>query len=341
MNIEKYSDVRNLDFINGKTKIISKSEVIDIEKLISLTYNERTIWNNKFNSILNPQELIEICKNPGLKIRDINNKGITGKGINIAIIDQPLNLNHPEYKNKIIKYKNFAETNSSQMHGPAVTSILVGNSIGVAPDAKIIYASIPFWKEDAKYAIDALNWIINENDLLDEFQKIKFISFSAAPTGWKYNINLWEQAVNNASEKGIIVLDCTQKKYLIHQAYYDLNDVNNIEKIKPFYPDTKILNPIKGELLVPTSRRTVAEIYDDGIYSYAYYGIGGLSWGIPYLAGTLALGQQINNKLTAEELINLIYSTSYLSKTGYNFIYPENFINVLLELKNENINIKI
>lgn len=336
MKIEKFSDVRRIEFIN-MTGIVNESEIIDADTLISLTFNERTVWNNKFESNLKPQELIELCKAPGLQVKTIHNKGITGEGINIAIIDQPLDLNHPEYKNKIIKYKNFAEIEDSQMHGPAVTSILVGNTVGVAPNAMVMYASIPTWKEDAQYAIDALNWILEENELLEENKKIKFVSFSADPLNWKYNTDLWEQAVSKAYDRGIIVLDCTQKKYSIHQAYYDINDINDMQKIKPFYPDTKNLSPLKGELLVPTSRRTVAEIYNDGIYSYAYYGIGGLSWGIPYLAGTLALGQQIYNELTAEELMNLIYSTSYISETGHNFIYPENFTNKICELKNENI----
>ena len=50
--------------------------------------------------------------------------------VNVAIIDQPLALDHPEYKGKIASYKIFTpenyEMNVSSMHGPAVTSFLVG-----------------------------------------------------------------------------------------------------------------------------------------------------------------------------------------------------------------------
>jgi len=47
---------------------------------------------------------------------------------------------------------------------------------------------------------------------------------------------------------------------------------------------------VRGKLLlVPCSPRTTAEEYVKGDCAFQYCGEGGLSWGIPYAAGVLAL----------------------------------------------------
>ena len=49
--------------------------------------------------------ILERAKNPGLGVRSIHRRGITGKGVRVAIIDQNLCLDHPEYNGKIAAYK--------------------------------------------------------------------------------------------------------------------------------------------------------------------------------------------------------------------------------------------
>lgn len=44
---------------------------------------------------------MESCKNPGLGIRQLHEQGFTGKGVNMAIIDQPLGM-HQEYADNLI-----------------------------------------------------------------------------------------------------------------------------------------------------------------------------------------------------------------------------------------------
>ena len=67
------------------------------------------------------------------------------------------------------------------MHGPAVASLLAGKTIGVAPDANIYYAAWPSWLEDSRYAADALDWVLEQNEALPEGEKIRVVSVSAAP----------------------------------------------------------------------------------------------------------------------------------------------------------------
>ena len=147
---------------------ISGLELSD-EVLLNLTIDKTTILSPEQKKIINIYT--EKMKNPGLGIRDLHAQGITGKDVHIAIIDQPLGK-HEEYSANI---RNHTDVNSSEvpseweeasMHGAAVTSIAVGKSVGVAPDAEVDYYSavnvtndtqkIEEYKQRLKAAIEEL-----------------------------------------------------------------------------------------------------------------------------------------------------------------------------------------
>lgn len=291
--LSKYSDVRK--FAGFPSDL---SDVIEITKdiLISLTYNEGTIFPDKANmpTDLTPQELMEFGKNPGLGVRAIHESGITGKGVNVAIIDQPLFDDHPEFKGKITKYRDFDTNSDNSMHGPAVTSLLVGENLGTAPGAKVYYAAVPSWLADAKYYADALDWIIEENEALPAGEKIRVVSVSAAPSGSgspftkTQNNHMWDASVAKANDAGILVLDCTST-YVISPAYLDVLDAENVEKMTIGFPNSEGLARATT-IFAPTSRRTVAEHYTKDNPSFQYTGVGGLSWGIPYVVAVLRHG---------------------------------------------------
>lgn len=79
-------------------------------------------------------------------------------------------------------------------------------------------------------------------------------------------------------------------------------------------------------IFAPVSYRTTAETYEKGSYSYQYMGVGGLSWAIPYAAGTLALGWQVNPELTGEEAMKLLSETATINQEGYRIINPLAFV---------------
>src|SRR5574344_261496 len=109
------------------------------EELLNLTIDDSTIMNDEQKKII--QEYTEKMKDPGLGIRQLHTQGVTGKGVHMAIIDQPL-APHKEYNENLRSYKEtgFAqEPETGAMHGSAVTSIAVGQDVGVAPDATVDY----------------------------------------------------------------------------------------------------------------------------------------------------------------------------------------------------------
>jgi hypothetical protein len=298
---------------------------------VTYTFNEKTVLSGSEDL---QAEIMEAAKNPGLGIRALHEQGITGDGVNVAIIDQNLLLNHPEFAGKIAAYYDtgceLPETEGS-MHAPAVTSILVGNEIGVAPGANVYFAATPSWLGDSEYFAKGLYWIIEENAKLPDDQKIRVVSVSAAPSGqgspFEKNLDMWDEAVLAAQEAGILVIDCrtSEETGFVGRTFCNPAD--------PEDPTLCVAGTPQGSgrlnsdmIAAPTSYRTVAEEYKEGKPSYTYYGVGGLSWGIPYAAGVLALGWQINPALGNDEIVQMLFDTCATGKDGSNIIDPAAFI---------------
>ncbi len=310
------------------------------EDIITYSFRDEIVF--KGNEELQTT-IIEMGKDPGLNIRTLHAQGVTGKGVNVAIIDQDLFVDHPEFEGKIAKLYDAGinPNHSPSMHGPGVTSLLVGKSLGVAPDAKVYYAMIPQATEDSKYFADALYWIIEENKKLDDKDKIRVVSVSFSPSGkgsnFKVNLEMWDEAVLAAKNEGILVLDCRSdlETGFVMPGYCDPLDKDDISKCKFGFPtnpenDTLIAQP---KLVVPCSYRTIAAEHERGKQAYDYNGTGGRSWAIPYTAGVLALGWQVNPNLSADEMVELLI-TNGTEVNGNNIIDPVKFIEAVKETLN-------
>lgn len=328
--IKPYDDVRGI----FETTVLNENQY-STDDIPTYSFNTNTIFKGK-ESYAN--EVMEKGKNPGLGIKQLHNEGITGEGINVAIIDQNMLLDHPEFKDKIIKYYDTGcntKEDESSMHGPAVTSVLVGNSTGVAPNANVYYVAVPSWELDSKYYAEGIDWIIEQNQLLNSNERIRVISISGAPSGdgspFKENHNLYNEAVSRANKEGIMILDCRSNEAtgIIGPAYSTSNTPDDISTYKAGFPSDEQEIYWENFIFTPCSNRTLAEEYIEGSYSFQYYGQGGLSWGIPYASGVLALGWQINPDLSNEEIITMLKETSYTNEIGNKIIYPEAFINAV------------
>lgn len=111
------------------------------EQLLNLCIDKTTILSDEQKAMLEPY--IEKMKDPGLGVRGLHERGITGQGVKMAIIDQPLGR-HNEYADNIVEMHDInAEEMGwrASMHGAAVSSIAVGKNVGVAPDADLVYYS--------------------------------------------------------------------------------------------------------------------------------------------------------------------------------------------------------
>jgi serine protease AprX len=316
----RWADLSRLDLSDKK------------DVLITLYLNQEVKWpaKEKMPADFRPDDLFQSAMNPGLGVRRLHARGITGKGVNVGIIDQPLFPDHPEFAGKIAAYHDVGCNSEGSMHGPAVASLLVGTRCGTAPGARLYHVAAPSWTGDTAYQAKALDWLVEQNQSLPAGQKIRVISISAAPSGpgspFTKNNEMWDEACQRAEAAGILVLDCTTHHGFIGACSLDADDPENVAKCKPGYPGLPVQRGTGRPILAPTGPRTKAEEYVKGQCGYQYGGRGGLSWAIPYTAGVLAMGWQVRPDLSAEQMKNLLLASAHEIEGGYRIIDPENFI---------------
>ena len=338
-------DIKTIDSVNEyndvRWKDMSNLDLSDKNRLIpTLTFNLKTVWPplSKMPKGNEPNKILNDAMNPGLGVRELHQQGITGKGVNVAIIDQPMYLNHPEFAGKIVAYYDTGCEVKSSMHGPAVASLLVGTNCGTAPDARVYYAAAPSWKKDSAYYAKALNWIIERNAELPVSEKIRVVSVSAAPSGqespFDKNNEMWDKACTRAEADGIMVLDCTDNhRGFIYKCWYDFRFPESVARCKPGDPRYNYNAPKRPLVLAPTAPRTTAEQTDKDNFSYQYCGTAGQSWAIPYCAGVLAMGWQVRPELPPQKMRELLFESAYTKSNGAKIIYPENFIKMVKAAK--------
>ena len=204
--IAQFEDLRGKD--------LSTKNLVDVpvDILRTTEFDTETIWpeKEKLPKDFNPEKLLEESKNPGLGIKELHKQGITGQGVVVAIIDQKLDINHPEYKNSVVDYKEYDEAGKEEvsMHGPAVASLLVGKDCGVAPGARLVYKATPSGRSFLSEA-QALKDIIEDNKNVPQNEKVRVVSCSIDYMLEKPEPGLdeWIDALKKAKELGIFVVD--------------------------------------------------------------------------------------------------------------------------------------
>lgn len=335
--LKKYLEARSE---LGRNYDLSQIETISEDQLRSLTFDQKTVFpETGMPENLTPEQLMEQAMDPGLGVRQLHQQGVTGQGVSVAIIDQAIPAHsresHPEYAGKFKVYQNFTDQEIS-MHGPAVASLLVGENCGVAPGANLYYVAANSWDGDAKSYADALNWLIDLNQTLPEEEKIRVVSVSAAPGSkigpFTKNNELYEEARQRALADGMLVLDVTEKSGIqLLRGYGEPETLQISAKLIAGDPNAKDEPPTSGfigkALYVPCSRRTAAGMWVNPEDSqYTYWGVGGLSWGIPYAAGVLALGWQVRPDYTPEQMLDLLMETAAKNDLGLPCIDPPAFV---------------
>lgn len=334
-DVEAYMDVRGDDLRAWDLR--DAGGILD-----TLTFNQETLWppRDRLPEGFDPERRLQESMNPGLGVRELHRQGITGKGVCVAIIDQPMYLTHPEFIGKVVAYHDVGCRPQDTIHGTAVTSLLVGTHCGTAPEARVFYAAAASWTGNSAYVAEALDWIIDYNRGLPDSEKIRVVSVSARPSGpgspFKKNRAQWDKAFERAQEEGILVLDASHHKGFISSCWCDPHDPEDPAKCTPGYPGlSDRYNP--DNLMAPTSLRTVARQDEPDRPSYQYYGRGGLSWGIPYVAGVLAMGWQIRPELSPEQMKDLLFQSAFTNDNGVKIINPKAFIRMVETAKTDSL----
>jgi hypothetical protein len=312
------TDVWQVDLRNADLSTLDLRS--SLNDLVYADFDTQIKWPpaDKLPAGFDATQILELGKNPGLGIRSLHAKGTTGRGVGIAIIDQPMLVDHQEYKDQLRLYEeiNFPPDTESQMHGPAVASIAVGKTVGVAPEADLYYIAAPVgdWGTGGSgnftynfhYTAQGIQRVLDLNQSLPASRKIRVISISV---GWSSDQKGYDEvtaAVEAAKAAGLLVVSSSLEQtfgFKFHAlGRAPLADPDQFSSYEPglfwakdFYGGHRF----SDRLLVPMDSRTTAS--PNGANDYVFYREGGWSWSIPYIAATYALAAQVKPAITPDE----------------------------------------
>lgn len=321
-------DIFQIDFRSRDLSRYNLREATDI--LLYSHFSTETQWPEPdcLPDGFDPQSILELGKDPGLGVRSLHLRGITGKGVSIAIIDMKLLRDHTEYADRIVFYEEIGiDYDGPSMHGPGVASIAAGKSTGVAPEANIYFiaANIVSIDEAGQVQRDftdfarAVRRIVEINRTLPAEEKIRALSLSVGWRSTEPGYSEMASAVEAAKKDGIFVvssnLDATYPGFRFNGlGRYPTDDPNEISSYSLGESWTQFSHPypwpsFQDQIFIPMDSRTIASYL--GVEEYNWGRFGGWSWCIPYIAGLYALGVQVDPDLTPEIFWQAMTNTAH------------------------------
>lgn len=218
-------------------KKVSKHDLsnLSIDSFKKLSFDERTSFSKEQQDRFNPKVLLEKGKNFGLGLDKLHQIGLNGNCINIAIIDWTYDYNNPEMidsenGSKILLYddskvdKKFRDDDG--FHGKTVSSLLVGNNVGVSPKSKLFYFATNQLREDTEIS-DILEKIKKLNE---QGSNIQLVSMSSSFNDDRLN----ELHTKDLQQQNCAFISSTNFgqqgfNYMCRDNYKDIDDSNNFE----------------------------------------------------------------------------------------------------------------
>lgn len=281
----------------------------DLERnaqLLYASFNTKTVFPAKLPKSFDPVKVMELGKDPGLGVRRLHQEGITGKGVSVAIIDQALLAGHREYDDRLRLYEEIhAEGQEASMHGPAVASLAVGKTVGVAPGADLFYIGMLVgdrvdgkFVHDLGYVAQGIDRLVAVNRLLPKDRRIRVISISLGMVeSWK-NYAQAKASIQAAEDSGIMVLTVENKAYPFDGL--GRAPLADPERAESYSAGLMFCNNRQGSgddvLQIPMDSRTLAD--PTGADAYSFSRVGGQSWIVPWVAGLYALACQARPDVT-------------------------------------------
>lgn len=278
-------------------------------QLLYASFNTATKFPGKLPKGYSPARVLELGRNPGLGVRRLHARGITGKGVGVGIVDQALLPGHAEYSDRLRFYEEIhCLDDKASMHGAAVASLAVGRTLGVAPGSDLYFIGQTNgttgkdgrFEYDLGYIAKSIDRLVEVNRDLPVGRKMRVISISLAMVEEWRGYSLAAAAIKRAAAEGIFVLTVGDRDYpldgLGREPLADPDGKASYTGCLMFCSNKGGSGP--GELQVPMDSRTLADPNGDDHYYFAR--VGGQSWAVPWTAGLYALGCQAYPALTPD-----------------------------------------
>jgi hypothetical protein len=239
-------------------------------------------------------------------------------------------VEHVEYGDRLRLYEEVhSPGGDAQMHGPAVASIAVGKTVGVAPGAELYFIAEQHgtfkagsFDWDFTWLAQAIERMLEVNSTLPSDRRIRVISISV---GWSESQKGYSEAmaaVRKATAQGVFVistaLEATHGLRFHGLGRNPASDANDVYSYGPgswwsrfWWSGDRRFGP--GErLLVPMDSRAMAS--PTGADDYVFYRNGGWSWCVPWLAGLYALSCEVKPEITPADFWSLAMETGRVLK---------------------------
>ncbi len=125
--VPRYDPENDLPFqVDLRSRELAETDLSQrLPDLLHACFDSRTRWPARLPTGFDPERIMAEGLNPGLQIRALHHKSITGQGVGLAIIDQPLLVEHAEYRERLRLYEGSCASWNflAQMRGPAVAAL--------------------------------------------------------------------------------------------------------------------------------------------------------------------------------------------------------------------------
>jgi len=292
-----------------------------LNDLLQADFDSKTTWPPSLPSEFDVSRIMALGRNPGLGLGAVHRQGITGAGVGLAIIDQALLVDHVEYRDRLRLYEeiHWIKGSPAQMHGPAVASIAVGKTVGVAPQADLYY--IAEWHAQSAGAknlefeltpvAQAIDRLVAIDKMLPRERRIRVISISLGINPQMTGFDLVKRSIVNAERNGIYTVHVGSDPFLgLGRA--PLSDPYRFDSYSPGHFWVRSWEARRESLLVPMDSRCVAA--PNGNEDYMFNRAGGASWTVPWVAGLYALACQVKPEITPKEFWEAARRTSVAAR---------------------------
>lgn len=233
---------------------------------------------------------------PEVRAPEVWERGITGKGVKVAVIDTGIKL-HPDLKNNVRGGVDLTESEkpdwqTGHYHGTHVAGTIAANGKikGVAPEADLYAVKVLGNNGSGRvsWVIAGIQWAAENN-----------MDVANMSLGSSRGSELLEQAVNAATEKGLTIVAAAGNDYgrpVGFPAAYDnahaISASTKERKLAPFSSKgPQVFNIAPGDQILST-------IDAEGNYRK----LRGTSMATPHAAGVMALVKQANPELQGRGL---------------------------------------
>jgi subtilisin family serine protease len=278
----------------------------------------------------NSEEFTNLWNHEAIGLDFLRRQGIDGSGVRIGLLDTGLDTSHPEIIDKLVGWQEFdgfgnpvvsqPHETHDKAHGTYVASIMVGDSVGLAPGAELMAALVlPGGYGTVEQVLAGMQWIMDPDGDPETDDGAQIVNMSWGLDG---TVNVLKEAVEVMRNAGILPVgaignngrDSTFSPGNAPGAIA-VGAMNEYDNIAVFSGGGEVcwenLCLTKPDLSAPGTK-----VYGAGLWG-DYQSLSGTSVAAPHVAGAAALLWQYKASLALPRLQRfLLHSASDLGSWG-------------------------